>query len=349
MSTLAGALPPTVNPPPPEENGAAAANEAPHTNIPEAETPNAYASSLFVSEDRILRDMDGENLPYGYDAVITVEGEDFSESGYATTTAESTKTENITEIADTGITADDIKLKQKRLYHAGWVSAGLSLIYAGGSLWVALNYPGYMLTVLRWSPVMLAMLGLELLIGVIARRKIKISAGSWIACGAVIALSYGLAAAAINLNGDNLTTTKRENNVERRIHIELLNSLGADLAKFDEIISLQAEFTLFGDLAEYHGYEDLKQTDAVDLSFELALEENSPRAMARTASRILAALLTRDEQFGTIYFASESGFNVLRLTVDARFGMQLTQDDLLPMVVYFLSDDVEDLTDLTEE
>jgi hypothetical protein len=322
---------PTVNTPP-EKNDTAA---------PEAQT-------LFVSADRMRDDYDETGADA---AVITVEDEGFevySADDLSVRTESPADTQQ--DAAQTsGEALAPVTVKEKKVYHAGWFSAGVSLLFAGVSLAVALNYPGYLLTVLRWSPVVLVLLGLELLIGAIARRKIKISVASWIACSLVIALSYGLAAAALNLTNADSTVKTSETAIERRVHAELLNSLSADLSKFDEIVALQAEFTLFGDLADYHSYEDLQETDVVDLSFELSLKENTPRAMAQTAGRILAALLTRNERFGNIYFTSENGFNILRLSVDARFGMQLAQDDLLPMVVYFLSNDAEDLTDIVEE
>lgn len=228
---------------------------------------------------------------------------------------------------------------------AGSFSAALSLIYVGVLLIMTLYNPAFMQTALRSSPVILVFLGAEIALNLILTRgkhQLHISPGAWFCTALIITLTFLLSALSIGFTTEIIPREWADS----RIVNQLTASIAADVEPVANIADIDLSLELYRPPESYSGIYDIADDDYVGVTFIIASEQLSARSFVKTARQTLSILANRANHFNEITFVSDSGMNKMRLEVNGRVGMNLTEEQLLHIMTYFLSEADEDLVDL---
>lgn len=244
--------------------------------------------------------------------------------------------------------ARPLRARKRRVCCIGVFSSAASLIVMGIAMLIALNSPEGIAGCLKFAPIMLVFLGVEILYSVIRNKsvRVKFSAKSVILAFSLIGISFGLSL----ISALYSVTGNERINAESRI-CNIAEEELSKVIKSDSVKSVKVSASLFGDdILRYRTPSDLTDGDRLNVSVDFGEAQITVREFARECREIMDGIFSLPYKFGTLRIVADDGINRYTLNLDCLYQADFTAEQLAPLVNYF-GDDIpdSDIPDLVDE
>ncbi len=236
---------------------------------------------------------------------------------------------------------------QKRKYHyVGTLSAAASLILMGITMTISLFSPTGILTALKFAPLMLVFLGLEVGLAVFRNRSVRLryNAKSLILTFLLVTVTFVMSLISASNTAAGGERHYAEERLQNMLEREISNEISDDFVK-DVVIQIH----LYGDdPSEYDSIKDLEDSDVIDLGIHFVDADITMYEFAGNCRDIMNSLMKMPYNFGMVSFIAEDDINSYRMDVNWLYQSDFSATELVPLINYFGNDIVMDIPDLIE-
>ncbi|MDR1754332.1 MAG: hypothetical protein LBR74_05430 [Eubacterium sp.] len=234
--------------------------------------------------------------------------------------------------------------RKNRVYYIGMFSAALSMVVMGVSFIVSLFTAGGIPNVLKLSPIVLVFLGLEIFLNCYFQkgRRLRFDISGYAASLIMVAIAAGLSALSVSVSNSDSARI----NLERRYENELQNRLSGDFRSIANIKDISVLFSSYeSDISGYSTIDDIKDTDKLELKIFFRNTQKTLVDFSADCHDILEVLKNYGLPFGNISFIADDGLNSIRVNINGKFEMDISENELARLSFYFAGDFTEDLID----
>lgn len=247
---------------------------------------------------------------------------------------------------------------KKNKYHIGALSAAFSLIYAGIALIYGLSVQGGVLLALRFSPVILVCLGLEIIVNIALTRsnRIKLDLYSLALSAGIIILTCVTSSLFINMTNSEITRDNIEKRLESEMNLALteefvtLNKL-TKLAENEILIgNIETDISLYGEnLYDYKNVYDILESDTVNIKVYFNVAQ---KTLVKFAEDCVKTLEVLDEveyykhSIGNVEFIGTDRGDYIHVSLNKKLQSHIGAVEIAKLADYFAENLVTDTEDL---
>jgi hypothetical protein len=230
----------------------------------------------------------------------------------------------------------------------GTITMGMALICFGGLLLAGFLFPNVeYLNILQFSPVILIVLGVEILIQYFLRRgrQLKYDFLSGFVC--IVLIGASLAMSVIPMGIQYFGPSRH--NRESELRDELYQVYGEKLSGFDNIYSLDMNLELrYTAHPEQITVETLTAADYLSLSCYLSGEYDSAESFVKDALPVLRKMQSAKIPLSRVSFHGDTNQKDFDLYLDNSFAMNLSPEKMAKKVDITCYQEDEDVADAEE-
>ncbi len=230
----------------------------------------------------------------------------------------------------------------------GTITMGMALICFGGLLLAGFLFPNVeYLSILQFSPVILIVLGVEILIQYFLRkgRQLKYDFLSGFVC--IVLIGASLAMSVIPMGSQYFGPSRH--NRESELRDKLYQVYGEKLSGFDNIYSLDMNLKLrYTAHPEQITVETLTAADYLSLSCYLSGEYDSAESFVKDALPVLRKMQSAKIPLSRVSFHGDTNQKNFDLYLDNSFAMNLSPEKMAKKVDITCCQEDEDVADAEE-
>lgn len=238
-----------------------------------------------------------------------------------------------------------VKRRKRPRYLVGGLSAALSMIIMGIAMVVSLFSPTGILSAFKIAPIMLVLVGLEILLNIVIRKSARImfDLRSLMLCLAMILITFLLSLISL------ITTTMGADRyyAEARLENMLSHQLSSSLADYDNLRKIDIKVNLYGENPDaYDNLSDLRDSDIINLIVNYQKAPASVFEFAGECREIMNELSEFDYAFGSVTFIADDEITFLSLVLEWNYQKDMSAAELVGLVGYYGEDLETDIPDL---
>ncbi len=236
---------------------------------------------------------------------------------------------------------------RRKYFYIGTFSAAASLIFMGIVMYISLSSPVGVVHALKFAPIMLVFLGIEVLLAVIANRsaRLKYNVKSLILTVLLVGVTCVMAiisTANSATGGERYYAAQR---IENMLSREISESIPSDIIK-----NVSIELQLHGsDPYAYENISDLEAGDVINLEITYIDAQVSMYEFASNCREVMDGLKTMPYNFSTMKFIADDEINSYRMEINWLYQSDFTATELMSLINYFGNDIVIDIPDLVDD
>lgn len=238
-------------------------------------------------------------------------------------------------------------VKKRKYFYIGTFSAAASLIFMGIVMCISLFSPVGIMGALKFAPIMLVFLGIEILLAVIANRsaRLKYNAKSLV----LTILLVGVTCVMSIISAANSATGGERYYAAQRIENMLSREI-SEAVPSDIIRNVAIELQLHGsDPYAYENISDLEAGDVINLEITYIDAQVTMYEFATNCRKVMDGLKNMPYNFGTLDFVADDEINRYHIEINWLYQSDFSPAELMPLVNYFGNDIVLDIPDLTDD
>ncbi len=238
-------------------------------------------------------------------------------------------------------------ITKRKYFYIGTFSAAASLIFMGIVMCISLVSPVGIMGALKFAPVMLVFLGIEILLAVVANRsaRLKYNVKSLILTVLLVGVSCVLSiisAANSATGGERYYAAQR---IENMLSREISENVPSDIIR-----NVTIELQLHGsDPYAYKNISDLEEGDVINLEITYIDAQVTMYEFASNCRKVMDGLKNMPYNFGTLDFVADDEINRYHMEINWLYQSDFTATELMPLINYFGNDIVIDIPDLEGE
>ncbi len=254
---------------------------------------------------------------------------------------------NQLNISFSEIRANPAPVPRKRYHYIGTFSAAASLVLMGIAMTFSLFSPTGILASLKFAPLMLVFLGLEIGFAMLRNRSMRIryNVKSLVLTFLLILVSFIM----LIISVTNSVTGGERHYAEERLR----NMLGREISReiSNEIIkNVDIQIHLYGnDPSVYENINDLEDSDVIDLEIQYINAQMTMYEFAANCRKTMDSLSKMPYNFGTVAFTANDDINSYSMEINWLYQSGFSSTELIPLVNYFGNDIVMDIPDLVDD
>lgn len=236
---------------------------------------------------------------------------------------------------------------KRKYFYIGTFSAAASLIFMGIVMCISLFSPVGIMNALKFAPVMLVFLGIEILLAVIANRsaRLKYNVKSLV----LTVLLVGVTCVMSIISATNSATGGERYYAAQRIENMLSREI-SEAVPPDIIRNVAIELQLHGsDPYAYENISDLEAGDVINLEITYIDAQVTMYEFATNCRKVMDGLKNMPYNFGNLDFVADDEINRYHMEINWLYQSDFTATELMPLVNYFGNDIVLDIPDLTDD
>lgn len=236
---------------------------------------------------------------------------------------------------------------KRKYFYIGTFSAAASLIFMGVVMCISLFSPVGIVSALKFAPVMLVFLGIEILLAVIANRSARLKYN--IKSLVLTVLLVGVTCVMSIISATNSATGGERYYAAQRIENMLSREI-SEAVPSDIIRNVSIELQLHGsDPYAYENISDLEAGDVINLEITYIDAQVTMYEFASNCRKVMDGIKNLPYNFGTLDFVADDEINRYHMEINWLYQSDFTATELMPLINYFGNDIVLDIPDLTDD